>query len=109
MSVTLPERNGTPVFKPSKVSTFVVACIILAAAGLIVVRIGVMAPPAIRPFVHAATWLLALVFAARAVGDFRYVGFFKRVRDTRFARLDTLIYSPLCCVLAASIGAVALS
>ena len=33
----------------------------------------------------------AVVFLARAVGDFRYVGFFKRVRGTRFARLDTIL------------------
>jgi lipopolysaccharide/colanic/teichoic acid biosynthesis glycosyltransferase len=30
----------------------------------------------------------------------RYVGFFKRMRDSRFARFDTLVYSPLCLFLA---------
>jgi hypothetical protein len=34
----------------------------------------------------------------------RYVGFFKRIRDTRFARLDTLAYSPLCAMLAVLSG-----
>ena len=42
--------------------------------------------------------------ALRAIGDFRYVGFFNRVRDTGFARLDTLAYSPLCAGLAVLIG-----
>jgi hypothetical protein len=42
---------------------------------------------------------VALIFAARAVGDFRYVGFFKRVRDSRFGRLDSALYSPLCVFL----------
>ena len=42
--------------------------------------------------------------ALRAIGDFRYVGFFKRVRDSSFARLDTLAYSPLCAGLAVLIG-----
>jgi hypothetical protein len=42
-----------------------------------------------------------LVFAVRAVGDFRYCGFFKRVKGTAFARKDTLIFSPLCTLLAA--------
>jgi len=44
------------------------------------------------------------VFALRAIGDFRHVGFFKRVRGCRFARLDTLAYSPLCTALALLIG-----
>ncbi|WP_205190355.1 DUF3995 domain-containing protein, partial [Burkholderia sp. LMG 13014] len=47
---------------------------------------------------------LALIFAVRAVGDFRYVGFFKRIRGSRFARMDTLYYSPLCAALSLSIA-----
>ena len=43
----------------------------------------------------------------RAIGDFRYVGFFKRVRGSRFARMDTTLYSPLCLALAAGVAAVA--
>jgi hypothetical protein len=42
------------------------------------------------------------------VGEFKYVGFFKRVRGTRFATLDTLVYSPLCLLLAAGVAWVAL-
>jgi hypothetical protein len=36
------------------------------------------------------------------------VGFFKRVRDTEFARRDTWLFSPLCLGLAAAAAAVAL-
>lgn len=43
---------------------------------------------------------LAVVLFLRAIGDFRLVGFFKQIRDTRFARLDTILYSPLCLVMA---------
>ena len=48
-----------------------------------------------------ATWLkwpsdaLAIALLARAVGDFRLVGFFKRVCGTRRARLDSIAYAPL--------------
>jgi hypothetical protein len=45
-------------------------------------------------------YALALLFLARAIGDFRLVGFFKRLRGTRFASLDTRYYSPLCLGLA---------
>ncbi len=41
-------------------------------------------------------WVLAGTFALRAVGDFRYVGFFKKLKTTEFARMDTRCYAPLC-------------
>ena len=57
------------------------------------------------------SWLsyaLALGLVARAVGEFKYVGFFKKVRGTRFARMDTILYSPLCLLLSAGVAAVAI-
>ena len=54
------------------------------------------------------SYALALGLLARAIGEFKYVGFFKRVRGSRFAQLDSLLYSPLCLLLAAGVAAVAL-
>ena len=42
---------------------------------------------------------VGIVLLARAVGDFRYVGFFKRIHGTGFAIMDTRLYSPLCLLL----------
>jgi hypothetical protein len=84
-----------------------VAVALCAAAALLALRIGWLALPGFTGadiFVRIAVWLLAAVFALRAIGDFRYVGFFKRVRNTGFARLDTRAYSPLCAGLAVLIG-----
>ena len=53
-------------------------------------------------------WVLAAAMLLRALGDFRYVGFFKRVRTGRFAELDTKFYTPLCLALAAGAGWTAL-
>ncbi len=44
----------------------------------------------------------------RAVGEFKCVGFFQRVRGSRFATLDTLVYSQLCLLLAMGVVFVAL-
>ncbi len=38
---------------------------------------------------------ITMVFAARAIGDFDHVGFFKSERDSPFARRDTNLYSPM--------------
>ncbi len=41
-------------------------------------------------------WVIAGIFTLRAMGDFRYVGFTKKLRTTEFAKKDTQIYAPLC-------------
>ena len=99
----MPELDNRPVFIPSAASTFAVAiglalCAVLvaASAGLIVSKV-----PAL--WVTWLAFLLALALVARAVGDFRLVGFFKRVRGTRFARLDSALYAPLCLVLGVAV------
>ena len=43
---------------------------------------------------------MALLLLLRAIGDFHLVGFFKTVRGSRFAWLDSSLYSPLCLALA---------
>jgi hypothetical protein len=58
--------------------------------------------------VRGATALLAALFLLRSVGEFRLVGFFKRVRGTDFAWWDTRLYSPLCLAMGVAFLAVAL-
>jgi hypothetical protein len=48
-------------------------------------------------------------FVARAVVPNRYVGFFKRLRSTRWARYDTRLYSPLFLILGLCLVAIARS
>jgi len=103
----IPQVDGRPAFTPSRFATLLVALGLAAAAVLPLVRTGAL------PFVVPA-WLsqwsavfLALIFLIRAVGDFRLVGFFKRVRGTPFAIWDTRLFSPLSLLLAAGFARVA--
>ncbi len=110
--VAIPTVNKRPVLKPTAMTTMMVAVGLFAMAALLAVRIGWLHLPAIpglSSLVRVGAWLIAAAFALRAVGDFRYVGFFKRIRDSRFARLDTFAYSPLCAFLALLIGLSALA
>jgi hypothetical protein len=103
----IPTAGGRAMLKPSALGTAMVAFGLLTMAALLAVTIGWVNPPAFayeHDLVKIAAWLIAAVFALRAIGDFRYVGFFKSVRDSRFARLDTLAYSPLCACLALLVG-----
>ena len=45
-------------------------------------------------------WVIPIIFAIRALGDFKYIGFFKQIKTTEFGNLDTLFYSPLCLAIA---------
>lgn len=46
--------------------------------------------------------IIATVFLLRAIGEFKYVGFFKKVNNTKFGKMDTKYYSPLCLLIALS-------
>ncbi len=99
----VPTSGGRAVLAPSTLPTVAVAGALATASCLYVGAAARWEPQ----------WLFrigasgaATVLAARAVGERRYVGFFKRSRDTTFARRDTYVYSPLCAALAIA-GAVA--
>jgi hypothetical protein len=107
-SATVPSAGGKPLFAPSVGATVAVGLVLLLFAGLVAATAGLVA---VGVPVRVLSWLcyaLAAGLLARAIGEFRYVGFFKRVRDSPFARLDTLLYSPLCLLLAAGVALVAL-
>lgn len=100
-TAVIPEHKGKPLFRPTHLATGVVAgglfcCALLMAALARIIPLPFQAPLSILGY------LCALVFLVRAIGDFRLIGFFKRVHNTRFARFDTCLYSPLC--LGISIG-----
>ncbi len=42
------------------------------------------------------------IFLLRAIGEFKYVGFFKQIKHTKFAENDTNYFSPICLFLALS-------
>jgi len=44
-------------------------------------------------------WVIPSIFIMRAIGDFNYVGFFKKIKNTEFAKADSKIFSPLCLII----------
>lgn len=94
--------DGSPVFVPSRTATVAVSLLLALAAFLLLERSGLgpgLLPPAWRAL---GTGGLALVLLIRGIGDFRFVGLFKRERSTAFARIDTWLYTPLVLVLSAA-------
>ena len=106
-SGAVPSVGGKPLFVPSRHATLAVAVVLLLFAALVAATAGLV-PLALPPVLLAwMSYALALGLLARAIGEFKYVGFFKRVRGSRFATLDTFVYSPLCLLLAAGVATVA--
>ena len=106
-SGAVPSVSGKPLFVPSAKATVGVAVVLLCFAGLVAATAGLVQLPVSQRILSTLCYVLALGLLARAVGEFRYVGFFKRVRGSRFARLDTLVYSPMCVLLAGAVALVA--
>lgn len=100
-------KTVRPAFKPSGWITLVVAAALLAIAVLVCLRVGWGMPMVHHKSLQWVISAIALLMFARAIGDSHLVGFFKEVKDSRFARLDTWVYSPLCAVLGAGLLAVA--
>ena len=87
-------ESGARIMNPGTAATLTVVGLLLTAAWI---AFGAGIPPDLR------VWLLramAAVFTLRAIGDFRYAGFFKRHTSTVFAWWDTRLYSPLCVAMA---------
>jgi LmbE family N-acetylglucosaminyl deacetylase len=102
LDAVLPERpGGERLFSPRRAETAAVAVLLLVAALVVLGTSGLLALPVPDGWLRAGTWTLAVALLLRAVGEFRYVGFFKRVRGTRFARWDSRLHSPLCLAMAA--------
>lgn len=98
-SVVLPEveHSGKKAFIPGPLATAVVATVFLSIAFLY--KGWLPLPPGLN---RAGLWMIAGITCLRAIGDFRYVGFFKKKSSTAFAVYDNRYFSPLCLYLALS-------
>ena len=106
-STAVPELNGQRAFVPSRGGTLVVAAALLFAAMVTAIAGRLIGVGGFGGVFRILAFGLSATFIARAVGDFRWVGFFKRVRGTRFALLDTAVFSPLCLLVGCAVFYVA--
>ncbi len=90
------EDSKLAVLRPGMLGTLFVALLCFFASVLLLVQIDLFT--VIKPS-PLTKWLCiagGIVFLLRAIGEGKYVGFFKKVKHTRFAKQDTAFYSPLC-------------
>ena len=97
----LPQNLETekPVFLPGLVACFIVALGLFSMAFLTLNQadiININLPNVLKNY---GMYAIGAIFLLRALGDFKYAGFFKSIKNTEFAKLDTLFYTPLCLYL----------
>ncbi|WP_051299120.1 DUF3995 domain-containing protein [Marinobacterium litorale] len=97
MSAALPEIDGAPVFRPGAAATIAVAFVLTGFALIaFVLGFGASYAPALTPYAAFLGFAVGGVLVLRAVGEFKYVGFFKRVKGSKFAAYDSWLFSPFC-------------
>jgi hypothetical protein len=99
-AAAIPRGAGRALFTPSPLATLTVAVALLAAAAVVTSAAGWFGKGTPVRIGRPLAFVLAFVFALRAVGDLRYVGFFKSMGGEPFRSWDTWLFSPLCLAIA---------
>ena len=92
-------QPGPRLFTPGPAATLAVAFGLAIAAAVVLGRSGWLSLPFSPAWLRLGALALGALFLVRAVGESRYLGLFKSVRDTEFARYDTFLFVPLCLLL----------
>ncbi len=99
-NAAIPTReNNEKVMNPKLFECFVIAFGLLGFGLFILVKTQILPLSLPNWLMKYGLWVLSTIFILRAIGDFKYVGFFKRIKSTQFGQLDTKYYSPLCLVV----------
>ncbi|MEQ1764000.1 MAG: DUF3995 domain-containing protein [Pyrinomonadaceae bacterium] len=96
----IPSLAGEKIFTPSAFASATVGILLLLGTYAFVGRIGYLTFGFPGWLFRFGTAVISLLFLLRAIGEFRYVGFFKSIRDTEFAARDSYLFSPLCLFIA---------
>jgi hypothetical protein len=91
--------QGKKLFQPSALSCIIVAIGLLIFSAIELGYAQLLFWPVPNNIFKYGNFIVTFIFLLRAIGDFRYVGFFKKITSSTFARNDTLYYSPLCLLI----------
>lgn len=90
------EENVLP---PPKLATLIVAIVLISFGLSYFLKSGFMNIQVPNWLAYYGLWIIPIVFLLRAIGEFKYVGFFKRIKNTEFAKADSKWFSPLCLII----------
>ncbi len=89
-------EEGKKMLNPKKKDSIVVGLGLLIFGVFYLIKVDVIEFRLPQVIITIAGWIIPSIFLLRAIGDFRYIGFTKKIRSTTFAKKDSRLYSPLC-------------
>ncbi|KEK22803.1 DUF3995 domain-containing protein [Bacillus gaemokensis] len=98
----IPTEFGEKAFTPSTGMTLLIAFLLSMAAVLLLLKTNIISLSIPHVIVQIGSWICMFVFGIRVIGEFNYFGIFKRKKDTYFAKMDTMLFIPLCTFLSLS-------
>ncbi|WP_431167713.1 DUF3995 domain-containing protein [Tenacibaculum halocynthiae] len=79
-----------------KFATVIVAAVLILFGFVYLVKTELINIELPNIVIEYGYWFIPCIFIIRAIGEFNYVGFFKKIKGTEFAKADSKIFSPLC-------------
>ncbi|MCX7546344.1 DUF3995 domain-containing protein [Xanthomarina sp. F1114] len=92
-------RNGEKVLNPKTIDCLIVGFFLIVFGMFYFLKLGLITLQMPHKISTIAGWTIPIIFLLRAVGEFNYIGFFKQVKGTEFAKLDSKYFSPLCLIV----------
>ena len=98
--IALPTKeNGERTINPGSMECVIVGLGLSAFALFYILQLNIIQLNLPNWIFNFGGWLIPSIFILRAIGDFKYIGFFKKTGETNFGQMDTKYYSPLCLLI----------
>lgn len=96
----IPTKNEEENFlPPPKLATLMVAIVLIFFGLSYFLKSGVTNIQIPNWLTNYGLLIIPIIFLLRAIGEFKYIGFFKRIKNTEFAEADSKWFSPLCLII----------
>lgn len=93
----IPTKDKTASnLKIPKLATLIVGLILVSFGLIYLIKSGLISAQLPNWVSAYGYWFIPVIFLLRALGEFNYVGFFKKIKNTEFAKADSKVFSPLC-------------
>jgi len=92
----IPTKNKASSLSIPKIATLIVGFVLISFGLIYIIKLKLINVPIPAWIANYIYWFIPSIFIVRAIGEFQYVGFFKKIKNTEFAKADSKIFSPLC-------------
>lgn len=93
------KNNGEKAIEPPKIATVIVGIGLISFGLIYLIKTGLFNFQVPNWIITYGSWIIPSIFILRAIGDFNYVGIFKKIKNTEFAKADSKWFIPLCLII----------